>query len=257
MSKLAVSQKISNFIINMSISKTPKIRAPKVCLKPKHNLQNIYEIGVDECARGPMFGRLYTAAVVLGDDFDHSRMCDSKKIHSQKKFLELATYIKENAVAWTICHKEPVEIDQINIRQAVLTSMRESISKVLEQLRPRLVESGGTIQTSCMCLVDGNDFPGHESGIPYITVEKGDNTYSAIAAASILAKQAHDVYILELCAKYPELSHRYGLDTNMGYGTKTHLDGIQEHGITQWHRKSFGVCKTAKYSPIDENNALA
>lgn len=227
-------------------------RAPKKCLLASHDPQNMFEIGVDECARGPMFGRLYTAAVVLDpNDFDHVRMCDSKKIHSQKKFLELATYIKEHAVAWSISYKEPAEIDQINIRQAVLDSMCESISQVLETLRPRLGQC--PLQTSCMCLVDGNDFLGHESGVPHITVEKGDNTYSAIAAASILAKQAHDAYILEMCAQWPELVRRYGLDTNMGYGTKTHMDGIREYGITKWHRKSFGACKTAKYAPLDED----
>jgi len=246
MSKLASVRTISNYILNMA----PKSRVPKKCLQAKHDPQNLFEIGVDECARGPMFGRLYTAAAVLDAEFDHTLMCDSKKIHSQKRFLELATYIKEHAVAWSINYKEPWEIDQINIRQAVLTSMRESISKVLDQLRPKLVENGGTIQTSCFVMVDGNDFPGHESGVPYITVEKGDNTYSAIAAASILAKQAHDEYVLGMCTQYPELVRRYGLDTNVGYGTKTHMDGIREHGITQWHRKSFGACKTAKYAPI-------
>lgn len=240
----------------MTTKSIPKSRSPKKCLQTKYNPQNLFEIGVDECARGPMFGRLYTAAVVLDTDFDHTRMCDSKKIHSQKKFLELATYIKANAVEWSINYKEPWEIDSLNIRQAVLASMRESISKVLDQLRPKLIENGGNIQTSCFIMVDGNDFPGHESGVPYITVEKGDNTYSAIAAASILAKQAHDEYILGMCEKWPELITRYGLDTNMGYGTKTHMDGIRDYGITQWHRKSFGTCKHSKYSPINDSESV-
>ena len=76
-----------------------------------------------------------------------------------------------------------------------------------------------------------------------------DNTYSFIAAASILAKYEHDKYILELCEQYPELENRYGLKTNVGYGTKKHLDGIREHGISQWHRRSYGCCKTA---PINQ-----
>ena len=208
-------------------------------LAAKHDPTNVFEIGVDECSRGCMFGRVYIAAVVLGDTFDHSKMCDSKKIHSQKKFLELATYIKQHAVAWQIEFIEPWEIDRINIRQAVLKGMRESIRQVLDRI--------DTTQ-KCLIMVDGNDFSDYYYGsnlIPHITVVKGDDTYSAIAAASILAKQAHDQYILELCAEYPELATQYGLDRNVGYGTRAHLDGIREFGITKWHRKTFGCCRDA------------
>ena len=80
-------------------------------LKSAFNIENNLEIGVDECARGPMFGRLYTAGVVLPKIFDHSKMKDSKKIKSQKKMEELANYIKENALAWSVDYIEPQEID--------------------------------------------------------------------------------------------------------------------------------------------------
>ena len=222
-------------------------------LAAKHDANNKYEIGVDECSRGTLFGRTYVAAVVLDDNFDHSKMCDSKKIHSQKKFLELATYIKQNAVAWSIEFIEPWEIDQINIRQAVLKGMREAIRQVLD----KLVEIREDAPQHTLIMVDGNDFSNYVYGlmtIPYITVVKGDNTYSAIAAASILAKQAHDQYILELCAaQFPSLSTRYGLDSNMGYGTKKHLDGIREFGITKWHRKTFGICRDAVVNHTEED----
>ena len=71
----------------------------------------------------------------------------------------------------------------------------------------------------------------------------GDNTYASIAAASILAKVTRDEYIIQMCKENPELNTRYDLENNKGYGTKKHMDGIKTHGITQWHRKSFGVCK--------------
>ena len=74
-------------------------------------------------------------------------------------------------------------------------------------------------------------------------MEGGDNKYTAIAAASILAKVARDKYIEELCLDHPELSAHYCIDSNKGYGAKKHLDGIKEHGITIWHRRSFGICK--------------
>ena len=77
------------------------------------------------------------------------------------------------------------------------------------------------------------------------TIEQGDAKYMAIAAASILAKTARDNHVLELCEKYPFLDEHYGLSKNMGYGTKLHLDGIREHGITQYHRRTFGCCKEA------------
>ena len=245
----ASSQLLEKYPVDTSrLVRKQSQRTTKHCLQSKYSNQNLFEIGVDECARGPMFGRVYTAAAVLDESFDHTKMCDSKKIHSQAKFLELATYIKQNAVAWSINYKEPWEIDRINIRQAVLISMQESISDVVEQLIPKIIEYNGDIASSFFIMVDGNDFPGHESGIPYVTIEKGDNTYSSIAAASILAKQAHDEYILDLCSKFPELSDRYGLNTNMGYGTKAHIEGIRKYGITQWHRKTFGICKNSPFA---------
>jgi len=227
-------------------------------LKPCFDVKYRYEVGVDECARGPMFGRLYTAAVVLpneysGDNFpkfDHSKMKDSKKIHSVKKMREISDYIKTHALAWHIGFVEPHIIDEINIRQAVLSSMRDSIHQVLSKIED--VTSDNTF-----LLIDGNDFSKYTHSleeetleIPHLTVEKGDNTYAVIAAASILAKNAHDEYIFELCEQYPDLKTRYDLHNNVGYGTKKHMDGIREHGISQWHRKSFGLCKTATINEI-------
>lgn len=208
--------------------------------------KNQYEIGVDECARGPMFGRLYTAAVILPKDttFHHEKMKDSKKIKSRNVMKELSNYIKENAIAWHIDFVEPEEIDKINIRQAVLKSMRESITNVMNKIE----------SDDVFLVVDGNDFTPYykkDTLIQHQCVEKGDNTYSFIAAASILAKCAHDEYILEICEQHPELQERYHLKENVGYGTKLHMEGIKTHGITQWHRKTYGICKTAKYSPIE------
>lgn len=220
-------------------------------LLPIYDESNKYEIGVDECARGPMFGRLYVAAAILPKDnsFRHELMKDSKKIKSRAKMRELSDYIKEHAIAWHIHFVEASVIDEINIRQAVLRGMRESIKQVMIKIGSEDV----------MLVVDGNDFPPYTTfdnetetlrEIPSVTVEKGDGTYSFIAAASILAKNAHDEYILELCERYPLLKTRYSLHENMGYGTAKHLLGIKISGITQWHRKSFGACKTAECSPL-------
>jgi ribonuclease HII len=220
-------------------------------LLPIYDESNKYEIGVDECARGPMFGRLYVAAAILPKDnsFRHELMKDSKKIKSRVKMRELSDYIKQHAIAWHIHFIEASVIDEINIRQAVLRGMRESIKQVMLKIGSEDV----------MLVVDGNDFPPYTifdnetetlREIPSVTVEKGDGTYSFIAAASILAKNAHDEYILELCEQYPLLKTRYSLHENVGYGTAKHLTGIKNFGVTQWHRKTFGVCKNSEYAPI-------
>ena len=88
------------------------------------------------------------------------------------------------------------------------------------------------------------------SAIPHQTVEHGDAIYLTIAAASILAKNARDRYIEELCDQFPLLSYRYGLHKNKGYGTKQHLEGIKEWGITKWHRKTYARCNVAEMNII-------
>ena len=95
-------------------------------------------------------------------------------------------------------------------------------------------------------LVDGNSFPLYQDkigSINHVCIEGGDNIYTAIAAASILAKIERDSYINELCEKNPFLVEYYDLKKNKGYGTKKHMDGIIKYGITDMHRKTFGICR--------------
>jgi ribonuclease HII len=202
---------------------------------------NIIEVGIDEAGRGPLFGRVYSGAVVLpkDDSFDHSKMKDSKKFHSKKKIDEVATYIKENAIAWSVCYEDEELIDEINILQATQSAMHKAIKNVLSQLKEKSLVSD---YNNILLLVDGNYFKQFET-LKYHTIEGGDNTYSCIAAASILAKVERDKYIDELCEENPELAERYGIDSNKGYGAKKHIDGIKQYGITKWHRKTFGICK--------------
>jgi ribonuclease HII len=221
----------------------------------------LYEIGLDECGRGPMFGRVYAAAIILpknNPDFDLSKIKDSKKIHSKKKMHELANYIKEHAIAYSIQFVETEIIDQINILQADMNAMHECIKDIFQKITPKysdvqLLVDGNYFKPFCLFDQEANDGEGGMVYIPYSTVEQGDSIHASIAAASILAKDARDKYILELCEEYPELKTRYSLDKNMGYGTKAHLDGIREYGITQWHRTTFGICKTAPKYILSKN----
>jgi len=210
---------------------------------------DILEIGVDEAGRGPLFGRVYTAAVILPKDnsFDHFRMKDSKKFHSKKQIQEVAEYIKENATAWYVSFEDEKVVDEINILQATQKAMHSAILETRDQCKKKICD------TRFHLLIDGNYFNpltvfNKQSNkieiIPYSCIEGGDNKYTAIAAASILAKVERDKYIEELCKENPELIEKYGIDQNKGYGAKRHLDGIKEHGITIWHRRSFGICST-------------
>ena len=209
--------------------------------KPRYEDDNAIEIGVDEAGRGPLFGRVYTAAVILPKDgFDHDLVKDSKKFTSEKKINEVAEYIKKNATSWAVAYEDEKSIDKLNIRQATLKAMHTAIKSLSPNSDTRL-------------LIDGNDFKpmmmmsnGIYRQINHVCIEGGDNTYSAISAASILAKVSRDAYIEELCTDNPELSERYGINKNKGYGTKKHIDGIKEYGITPWHRKSYGICKQYK-----------
>jgi len=207
-------------------------------------MKGIIEAGIDEAGRGPMFGRVYAAAVVLPDEdegsgFNFSLMKDSKKFSSKKKIKEAYDHIKQYAKAYSVQFAEHDEIDTINIRNATFKAMHAAV-KALE------------IQPDHL-LVDGNDFKPYiymsDEDDEYVSiantcVEGGDNKYCSIAAASILAKVERDQYVEEMCDKYPKLDEYYGLRSNKGYGCKRHMDGIKEHGISRWHRRSFGICKT-------------
>ena len=152
----------------------------------------------------------------------------------------MAEYIKANAITWSVqCENEKM-IDKINIRQCVLTSMHKAIKQCILDLNTHQVK----------LLIDGNDFKPYTyidndqiEHCSHVTIKGGDNLYTSIAAASILAKVSRDEYITQLCEEHPDLEERYGIASNKGYGAKRHMDGILEHGITQWHRKTYGICK--------------
>ena len=251
--------------VGVILSKKP--RQPRTILSLSYNAASDaatpthkYEIGVDEAGRGPLFGRVYTGAVILPPEssaaavsFDFSLLKDSKKFHSEKKIREVSDYIKGHAVAWAISYEEPAVIDALNIRRATLQCMRNSINEVIKKHGSiGNGASGKPLASDYLLLIDGNDFipmgnynqqTSEIDNYNHVCVESGDNTYACIAAGSILAKVARDDYIEKLCDEYPVLDELYSLRGNKGYGAKKHMDGIREHGITQWHRRSYGICK--------------
>lgn len=220
------------------------------------NDSSIIEIGVDEAGRGPLFGRVYAAAVVLPTqfcsvDFNPSLIKDSKKFSSKKKLIEAYEHIKTHALAYHVSYASEKEIDILNIRRATHKAMHDAIKNVMLKLN-NLNTTTATTQSYLLC-IDGNDFTHYHyfntetqniAYLNHVCLIDGDNSYSHIAAASIIAKVERDEYIADLCKENPYLDEHYGLSSNKGYGAKAHIEGIKKHGITQWHRKTFGICKS-------------
>ena len=196
-------------------------------------LENTLEVGLDEAGRGPLFGRVYIGAVIIPPDetFNQSFIKDSKKL-SERKRLIAYDFIKENAIDYTSFYYDEKKIDEINIFKATYEGMHKALDNLL--VKPEHI------------LVDGCYFPiymNNNTIIPYTCIEGGDNKYLSIAAASIIAKVERDKYIYELCDKNPDIVEKYGINTNKGYGTFKHIEGIKKYGTSIWHRKTFGICK--------------
>lgn len=244
---------------NVQLCKQEPKSKSKLVLKPSlmkfyDENTNSLEISTDEVGRGPLFGRVYAAAVILpkNDSFQHFMMKDSKKFTSDKKIQEVSDYIKNNAIAWSIHFEDEKTIDNINILQASQQAMHKCIREIMQKMTKKC-EENDEIKPSFKILVDGNYFnpvilfnkqTQKLEPIDHICIQGGDNKYSSIAAASILAKVERDKYIKELCIQYPYLSERYSIHSNKGYGAKIHIEGIKQYGITEWHRKTFGICSS-------------
>jgi len=184
------------------------------------------EVGTDEAGRGCLSGPVVAAAVILPDDFEHPLLNDSKQLTEKQRTL-LRSYIKEYALAWAVGYVSPKKIDEINILQASILAMHQSIGKL--KLTPEFI------------IVDGNKFNPFQN-IPHKTIIKGDAKFMSIAAASVLAKTYRDDYMKKIDKEFPQ----YNWKKNKGYPTKEHRNGIREFGITKYHRKTFRLLPELK-----------
>ena len=182
-----------------------------------------FEVGIDEAGRGSIAGPVTASAVILPKGFNNKYLDDSKKL-SEKKRLELKIIIEKEAVDYSVFFINAKIIDKINILNSTFKAMHCALNNLKTQ--PNFI------------LVDGNKFIQYND-IPHKCIIKGDGKYQNIAAASILAKTYRDEYMKKLHSKYPE----FGWNTNKGYGTKFHMDMINKHGKTDFHRKSFNIKK--------------
>jgi ribonuclease HII len=185
--------------------------------------------GVDEVGRGPLFGPVVAAAVILPRGCRLQDLNDSKKL-TEKKRNQLEPEIRSNAVAWAIAAVDAATIDRINIRQASLLAMRRAVEQLA--LSPDYM------------LIDGRDLI--DWPCPQQAVIHGDALSFSIAAASVLAKVYRDRLIVSLDREYPG----YGLAQHKGYGCPAHLAALKRLGPTPLHRMSFHpVAQTALQFP--------
>ena len=178
--------------------------------------------GVDEVGRGPLAGPVLAACAVLPADWDIPGLDDSKKL-SEKKRNEMFQIISDRALAIGIGMEDNNTIDEINILNATKQAMRQAVAEAEKQLG----EAIGHI------LVDAVKIEGIDN--EQTAIIKGDAKSISIAAASIIAKVTRDNMMKEYALEYPH----YAFESNKGYGTKAHYQGINEHGITPIHRKTF------------------
>lgn len=174
--------------------------------------------GVDEVGRGPWAGPVTACAVVLDPANIPDGLDDSKKLTAKRREFLFEQIL--NTADVSIAHVSVAEIDQINILQASLLAMEKAVA--------------GLTKVADFALIDGNKTPKNLS-CPSEAIIKGDAKSSSIAAASIVAKVTRDRLMVTLSQQFPG----YAWETNAGYGTKAHQEGLKALGVTAHHRHSF------------------
>jgi ribonuclease HII len=174
--------------------------------------------GLDEVGRGPMFGPVVAAAVILAPNCRIEGLTDSKKL-TEKRRNQLDVEIRQNAVAWTIAAVDAATIDQINILRASLLAMRLAVEQLALTPDYLLIDGRDTIDWPC----------------PQQAVIGGDALSLSIAAASVLAKVYRDRMLVELDLEFPG----YGLARHKGYCCPEHFEALARLGPTPLHRRSF------------------
>ena len=201
-------------------------------LKLRYNEEDaLLEAGVDEAGRGCFWGPLMAAAVIFPAEADWTdeiraivpKIRDSKKV-TPKRRAELAAQIKKAAISYGVGSVSAADLDDNGVTWANQTAFERALA--LLSPAPKRI------------LIDGI-LPCKFTGAEIYTIIEGDGTYLSIAAASILAKEAHDDWVREFCAAEPEIAARYSLASCKGYGTAKHREGLRLHGIHEYHRRRF------------------
>lgn len=179
--------------------------------------------GVDEVGRGPLFGPVVTAAVILPVGYNLEGLTDSKKLTPKKrdKFFDI---IKNDAIAIGVGMCSPERIDEINIYEATKEAMYEAISNLTTKPEHVLIDA--------MKLEDLT--------ISSTSIIKGDAKSISIAAASVIAKVTRDRMMESIALDHPE----YGFERHKGYPTKAHVEAVKKYGVLEGYRKTFEPIKS-------------
>ncbi len=202
-------------------------------------LENCIEAGTDEAGRGCIAGPVTAAAVILPENFSNNLLNDSKLL-SEKRRFELRPIIIAEATSYSVTHIEPLVIDEINILNASLKAMQESVLK-LSLLPKHIIVDGNRplISKGSHNNTIGKLFTAEEldliKSIPSTSIIKGDSKFLSIAAASVLAKTYRDDYMDLIHEEFP----MYNWKQNKGYPTKEHRAAILKYGVTKYHRMTF------------------
>ena len=197
------------------------------------------EAGTDEAGRGCLAGPVTAAAIILPLEFENSILNDSKQL-SEKTREQLRPIIEYQAITFAVTHLYPDEIDEINILNASMKAMQESILKL--SIVPKFIIIDGNRKLNAKLGLKstvGKKFTFEEiellKSIPNESIVKGDAKYMSIAAASVLAKTYRDEYMNRIHEEYP----MYNWKKNKGYPTKEHREAIRKYGATKYHRMTF------------------
>jgi ribonuclease HII len=216
----------------------------------RYFLENCIEAGTDEAGRGCIAGPVTAAAVILPENFSNNLLTDSKLLSEKNRFA-LRPIIISEAISYSVTHIEPLIIDEINILNASLKAMQETILN-LNKIPQHIIVDGNRplISKGSHSNTIGKIFTTEEldliKSIPSTSIIKGDSKFLSIAAASVLAKTYRDDYMDLIHEEFP----MYNWKQNKGYPTKEHRAAILKYGVTKYHRMTFRLLEDKKI--IDE-----
>jgi ribonuclease HII len=222
-------------------------------LKSRFQTDDKVEIGVDEAGRGPLWGPLMAAAIILPNEDTWTEeqkkllpnIVDSKKI-SAKKRERIAKELEQFALAFGIGIVSAQEIDTLGATRANQLAFRRAIDNLNYHSSEKRILIDGVLPLNDTRL-----------GEECHTIVDGDATHLSIAAASILAKVYHDTWVIDWCKDNVADATKYDLLNCKGYGTKKHRDGILKYGYTDYHRRLYlrklipGI-EVSRYQIIDD-----
>lgn len=202
--------------------RSERIIKPSTRIEREHwNAGRTVVVGADAVGVACLSGPVVAAAVAMPPFGRRVPGVRDSKMLSRAQRERLYPLVRRHALAVGIGAASVAEIDRLNIYHATNLAMRRAICRIAGREH---------------VLIDGLRVRGFEVHVgAYTAIVDGDARCYTIAAASIVAKVVRDRLMDRLAARHPH----YGWEHNAGYATLTHRRGIEEHGITAFHRRSF------------------